>query len=86
MLQRLKRRAGRWIDYMCLSATARRIRAERLTYLPLRKLVRIESALAEAQCDATARPRRALSMASEGWEARVEEISLLILERMKAAA
>lgn len=47
MLQRLKRRAGRWVDHICLSGTARRIRAERLTYLPVRKLVRIESALAE---------------------------------------
>ncbi len=53
---------------------------------PAAFLTGIESALAEAQRDATARPRRALSMASEGWEARVEEISRLILERMKAAA
>jgi asparagine synthase (glutamine-hydrolysing) len=49
MLHSLKRRTSRWIDQMRLSATARRIRAERLTYLPVRKLVRIESALAEVR-------------------------------------
>src|SRR3546814_8322889 len=34
---------------MRLSETARRIREERLTYLPVRKLVRIEAALAEVK-------------------------------------
>ena len=47
MLHSLKWRTSRWIDQMRLSPTARRIRSERLTYLPVRKLVRIESALAE---------------------------------------
>src|SRR3546814_17203361 len=46
-LKSLNRRAGHWLDKMRLSETARRIREERLTYLPVRKLVRIEAALAE---------------------------------------
>jgi asparagine synthase (glutamine-hydrolysing) len=46
-LQALKRRAGRWVDTMRLSRTARLIRAERLTYLSARKLIRIEAALGE---------------------------------------
>src|SRR3546814_12277723 len=41
--------AGHWLDKMRLSETARRIREERLTYLPVRKLVRIEAALAEVK-------------------------------------
>src|SRR3546814_15942398 len=48
-LKSLKRRAGHWLDKMRLSETARRIREERLTYLPVRKLVRIEAALAEVK-------------------------------------
>ena len=47
MLTTLRRRASHWIDQMRLSDTARRIKDERLTYLPARKLVRIESALSE---------------------------------------
>lgn len=43
----LKRRAAHWLDKMRLSDTARQIREQRLTYLPVRKLVRIEAALAE---------------------------------------
>lgn len=49
MLTTLKRRTSHWIDQMRLSETARRIKAERLTYLPVRKLVRIEAALSEIQ-------------------------------------
>lgn len=51
MLQALKRRTSRWIDQMRLSDTARCIRTERLTYLPVRKLIRIESALADIRRD-----------------------------------
>lgn len=43
----LKKRAAHWWDRMRLSDTARQVREERLTYLPVRKLVRIEAALAE---------------------------------------
>lgn len=43
----LKRRAAHWFDKMRLSDTGRQIREERLTYLPVRKLVRIEAALSE---------------------------------------
>src|SRR3546814_14908414 len=46
-LKSLNRRAGHWLDKMRLSETARRIREERLTYLPVRKSVRIEASLAE---------------------------------------
>lgn len=52
MLHTLKRQTSRWIDQMRLGDTARRIRAERLTYLPVRKLIRIESALAEIRRNA----------------------------------
>ena len=46
----------------------------------------IESALAEEERDPTARVRRVLSMASEGWESRVEQMSRLISDRAVAAA
>ncbi len=46
----------------------------------------IESALAEAAQDPTARHRRSLAMTAEGWEARVEEISRLIRDPAVAAA
>lgn len=47
MLAALKQRTDRWIDQMRLSNTARTVKAEQLTFLSLRKLVRIEAALAE---------------------------------------
>lgn len=47
---------------------------------------RIESALAEASRDKSARGRRALSMQGEGWEARVDEMSRLIMDRTAVAA
>ncbi|HET9481059.1 MAG TPA: glycosyltransferase, partial [Candidatus Polarisedimenticolia bacterium] len=46
----------------------------------------IESTLEEDARDQTARRRRALTMTAEGWEARVEEISRLIIDRAEAAA
>lgn len=46
----------------------------------------IESALAAARSDGSARGRRSLAMTAEGWEARVEEISRLIRERAEVAA
>jgi hypothetical protein len=49
-------------------------------------ITRIESALAEAARDESARGRRALGMQGEGWEARVDEISRLILDRKAVAA
>lgn len=45
----LRKRLQYWLDKRRLSPLARQIRAERLTYLPVRKLVRIESALAEIE-------------------------------------
>ena len=53
-LTSLKRRARQWIDTRRLSDDARRIRHERLTYLPVRKLVRIEAALAEIEREGVA--------------------------------
>ena len=46
----------------------------------------IEAALAADDGRDDARRRRALAMASESWEARVEEISALIRKRVEAAA
>jgi glycosyltransferase involved in cell wall biosynthesis len=58
----------------------------RLADGPAAFLAGIESALAEAEQNDAARRRRALSMTTEGWEARVEEISRLIRDRAEAAA
>lgn len=44
-VQSLRRRLRHWSDVARLSPESRRIRRERLTYLPARKLLRIESAL-----------------------------------------
>lgn len=49
MLTAWRRRASQWVDQKRLSETARRIKEERLTYLPVRKLVRIEAALSEIE-------------------------------------
>lgn len=43
------RRIAEWVDTRRLSRTARQVRAERLTYLSPRKLLRIESALADVR-------------------------------------
>lgn len=45
----IRRRAAYWLDKRRLSPLARQVREERLTYLPVRKLVRIEAALAEIE-------------------------------------
>ena len=45
----IRRKTAYWLDKKRLSPLARQIRAERLTYLPVRKLVRIEAALAEIE-------------------------------------
>jgi O-methyltransferase len=44
-VQSLRRKLRHWTDVARLSPESRRIRRERLTYLPVRKLLRIESAL-----------------------------------------